>query len=555
MGRAGAGYTGGMSTPAAAGTEPEAGLSRRRVYVIFVALMAAMFLSALDQSIVGTALPTIVGDLGAAENEGWIITAYLLAIAIVMPIYGKVGDLVGRRIPFLIAIALFVVGSTGSALSGSFIELITWRSVQGLGAGGLVILSQAIIADIVSARDRGKFMGPMGAVFGIATVAGPLLGGWFTEGPGWRWCFWTNVPFGILAFGIAWFTLKLPSQRPSRRFDIGGAVLLAAATSGIVLLTSWTSLTGSSGYDWSDPWLLSLTAATLAALLAFLVVESRVSDPIVPLRLFRSSTFAASTAIALVLGMAMFAALSFLPTFLQMSLGVGATESGLLMLPMTVGLLISTIASGRIITRTGRYKIFPILGMGIATVALAWLTLITADMSMVLFGTMIFTLGLGLGLVMQTIVIAAQNSVSPEQVGVATSTNNFLREIGAAVGTSVFSTAFTTRLVTTIAEDTKQLPASEVPSTFGASSLTPANVADLPADLRDAVVDAYAQALAPSFWYLVPLGLIGFIVAFFMREIRLSTRAGMVAREEDAAVAAESGAGAGGGAGSRRPSR
>ncbi|MDL5350964.1 MDR family MFS transporter [Microbacterium sp. zg-YB36] len=526
-----------MSTPANPNTEPEAGLSRRRVYVIFGALMAAMFLSALDQSIVGTALPTIVGDLGAAQDEGWIITAYLLAIAIVMPIYGKVGDLFGRRVPFLVAIALFVVGSTGSALSGSFVELITWRSVQGLGAGGLVILSQAIIADIVSARDRGKFMGPMGAVFGIATVAGPLLGGWFTEGPGWRWCFWTNVPIGIIAFGIAWFTLKLPSHRPSRRFDIGGALLLATATSGIVFLTSWTSLTDSSGYDWSDPGLLSLAAATLAALLAFLVVESRVTDPIVPLRLFRSSTFAASAAIALVLGMAMFAALSFLPTFLQMSLGVGATESGLLMLPMTGGLLISTIGSGQIITRTGRYKIFPILGMGIATAALAWLTLITADMSMVLFGAMIFTLGLGLGLVMQTIVIAAQNSVSPERVGVATSTNNFLREIGAAVGTSVFSTAFTTRLSTTIAEDTRQLPASEVPSTFGASSLTPANVADLPPDLRDAIVDAYAQALAPSFWYLVPLGLIGFIVAFFMREIRLSTRAGMVAREEDAAAA------------------
>ena len=528
-----------MSTPVKPGAEPEAGLSRRRVYVIFGALMAAMFLSALDQSIVGTALPTIVGDLGAAENEGWIITAYLLAIAIVMPIYGKVGDLVGRRVPFLLAIGLFVVGSTGSALAGSFVELITWRSAQGLGAGGLVILSQAIIADIVSARDRGKFMGPMGAVFGVATVAGPLLGGWFTEGPGWRWCFWTNVPIGILAFGIAWFTLKLPSQRPSRRFDIGGAVLLAAATSGIVLLTSWTSLTGASGYDWSDPGLLSLTAASLAALLAFLVVESRVSDPIVPLRLFRSSTFAAATAIALVLGMAMFAALSFLPTFLQMSLGVGATESGLLMLPMTAGLLISTIASGQIITRTGRYKIFPILGMGISTVALAWLTLITADMSMVLFGAMIFTLGMGLGLVMQTIVIAAQNSVSPERVGVATSTNNFLREIGAAVGTSVFSTAFTTRLATTIADDTRQLPASEVPSTFGASSLTPASVADLPSGLRDAVVDAYAQALAPSFWYLVPLGVVGFIVAFFMRELRLSTRSGMVAREEDAATDAD----------------
>ncbi|MDZ8276869.1 MFS transporter [Microbacterium aquimaris] len=311
-------------------------------------------------------------------------------------------DLYGRRVPFLVAISLFIVGSTGSALSSSFLELVTWRSVQGLGAGGLVILSQAIIADIVSARERGKFMGPMGAVFGVATVAGPLLGGWFTTGPGWRWVFWTNVPIGLLALTIAFFALKLPAKRPSRHFDLWGAILLAASTAGVVFLTSWTSVTGAAHYDWSDPGLLATVAGTIVVFAAFLFVETRADDPVLPLDLFRSRTFSVSVLIALVLGMTMFAALSFLPTFLQMAQGVGPTESGLLMLPMTVGVLITAIASGLLITRTGRYKIFPIMGMGLSAIGIVWLTFIAANMSMLLFGAMVFTLGLGMGMPSRT---------------------------------------------------------------------------------------------------------------------------------------------------------
>ncbi|QCB92427.1 MDR family MFS transporter [Cellulomonas shaoxiangyii] len=514
----------------AATGEPELVLSPRTVYVIFSALLAAMFLSALDQSVVSTALPTIVGDLRAAQHEGWIITAYLLAIAVVMPIYGKLGDLRGRRQPFLVALAIFVVGSTGSALSASFVDLVVWRSVQGLGAGGLVILSQAIIADIVSARDRGKYMGPMGAVFGIATVAGPLLGGWFTDGPGWRWCFWLNVPIGLVALAVAWSRLRLPSRTPSRRFDLGGAVLMATATAGIVLLTSWSSISSDARYDWSSPVLLGLAAATVAALAAFLVVETKVADPLIPLRLFRSRTFSVSVSIALLLGMTMFAALSFLPTFLQMARGYDATEAGLLMLPMTVGLMITAIGSGILISATGRYKLYPIVGLGVATVGLALLTRLTADISMVTFGTMIFVLGFGLGLVMQTIVIAVQNAVPPEMVGVATSTNNFLREIGAAVGTSVFSTVFTTNLTSRLAEAVRDAPPGDVPQGFGADALTPELVDRLPTALRELVVTAYTDALAPAFWYLVPLGVVGFGIAFLMKEVKLSDKAGLVAR-------------------------
>ncbi|MBO3084360.1 MDR family MFS transporter [Cellulomonas fengjieae] len=509
---------------------PELVLTKGTVYVIFGALLAAMFLSALDQSVVGTALPTIVGDLGAAQHEGWIITAYLLAIAVVMPIYGKLGDLRGRRQPFLVAIAVFVIGSTGSALSGTFGELVAWRSVQGLGAGGLVILSQAIIADIVSARDRGRFMGPMGAVFGIATVAGPLLGGWFTDGPGWRWCFWLNVPVGLIALGIAYAKLRLPSRRSTRPFDLGGAVLLTLATSGIVLLTSWRSITDARRYDWSNPALVALLVGTVVALAAFLVVETRVTDPLIPLRLFRSRTFSVSVSIALVLGMTMFAALSFLPTFLQMAKGYDATEAGLLMLPMTIGLMITALGSGWLISARGRYKIFPILGMGIATIGLVLLTQLSADMSMLEFGAMIFVLGFGLGLVLQTIVIAVQNSVSPDLVGVATSTNNFLREIGAAVGTSVFSTVFTANLTSQLADAERTLSAGAIPGNFGVDALTPQAVDRLPTALRDLVVNAYSDALAPAFWYLVPLGVVGFVIAFFMKEVALSTQAGLVAR-------------------------
>lgn len=509
-------------------------IQKKLVYVIYAALMAAMFLSSLDQSVVSTALPTIVGDLGAVSHEGWIITSYLLAIAIVMPIYGKVGDLIGRRWPFLFAIAVFVLGSLGSALADSFWMLVAARTFQGLGAGGLVILSQAIIADIVSARDRGKYMGPMGAIFGIASVAGPLLGGWFTEGPGWRWCFWLNVPIGLIALVVAFFALKLPTQRPARRFDWFGTLFLAGATAGIVFMTSWPSIVASGKYDWSDPWLLGLLIATVVSFGLFIFVETHVDDPLVPLRLFRDPVFSVSVSVALVLGITMFAALSFLPTFLQMARGVGPTDSGLLMLPMTAGVMLTAIGSGLLITKTGKYRIFPIVGMAITTLGIAWLTRITGSMSMILFGGMIFVLGFGMGLVIQTIVIAVQNSVDPSEVGTATSTNNFLREIGAAVGTSVFGTVFTSRLATNLHDVMATIPPSQLPAGLGDGELTPDVVRDLPEPLHTEVVNAYVDAMAPSFWYLVPIAAVGFVLSLFLHNRTLSTKAGLEARGEAA---------------------
>ncbi|WP_129337738.1 MDR family MFS transporter [Cellulomonas endophytica] len=512
-------------------------LTPRTVWLIFGALMASMFLSSLDQSIVGTAMPTIVGELQGVEHQGWVVTIYILAIAIVMPLYGKFGDLWGRRWPFLVAIGLFTVASAGAAMAQSFGELVAWRGVQGLGGGGLMILSQAIIADIVPARERGKYMGPMGALFGIAAVVGPLLGGLFTDHLDWRWCFWINVPIGIAAFVVAWRTLKLPSHRSDRRLDVPGIVLLVLGTSGLVLSTSWDSWSGAEGYDWSDARLSGLVIGTLLAIGAFVLVERRAEEPVLPLRLFRNPTFTIATLIGLVLGMGMFSALSFLPTFLQMSTGAGVTESGFLMLPMMVGVMLTAILSGIAITRTGRYKVFPVAGLAITALGLVWLTRLTGEISMVLFGAMIFTLGAGLGLVMQTIVLAVQNSVDPHEIGTATSANNFFREIGAAVGTAVFSTLFTSRLTDRLETVFAGVPAGAEGSA-SPSGLTPAAVDALPAPLRAGVVEAFADALAPAFWLLVPLILVGLVLALFLREVKLSDEAGMVARGEAVAYTA-----------------
>ncbi|WP_315097882.1 MDR family MFS transporter [uncultured Cellulomonas sp.] len=525
-----------MSTAAPqapAADKPLIVLTPKTVWLIFGALMAGMFMSSLDQSIVGTAMPTIVGELNGVEHQGWVVTAYILAIAIVMPLYGKFGDLWGRRWPFLIAIGLFTVASAGAGFAGSFGELVFWRGVQGLGGGGLMILSQAIIADIVPAKERGKYMGPMGALFGISAVIGPLLGGLFTQHADWRWCFWINIPIGVAAFAVAWFTLKLPTHRSGKRIDVAGIFFLVIATSGLVLATSWDSWTGNRGYDWADPGLLALVIGTLVSIGAFIMVELRAEEPLLPLRLFKNPTFTIATAIGLILGMGMFSALAFLPTFLQMSTGAGVTESGFLLLPMMVGVMITAIGSGLAITRTGRYKAFPVVGLAITTAGVAWLTQITGDMSMVLFGAMIFVLGAGMGLVMQTVVLAVQNSVDPHEIGTATSTNNFFREIGAAVGTALFSTMFTSRLADNLGEVFAGAPAG---AGGDSSSLTPAVVQALPEPLKTGVIDAFTDALAPSFWYLVPVIAIGFVLALFLREVKLSDVAGMVARGE--AVAA-----------------
>jgi len=509
-------------------------LTRRTVWVIFGALLTSMFMSSLYQSVLGTAMPTIVGELDGVEHQGWVMTIYILAVAIVMPIYGKAGDMWGRRWPFLVAIALFTLASVGGALATSFPMLVLWRGVQGLGGGGLMILSQAIIADVVSAKERGKFMGPMGAVFGVSSVLGPVLGGWFTESLSWRLAFWLVVPLGVATFVVAWFALRLPSHASNRRMDVAGTVLMVLATTGLVLATSWESWSGERGYDWTDPRLAGLVVLTLLTAVAFVLVERRAQEPLLPLHLFKNPTFRIATVVGVVIGAGMFAALSFLPTFLQMATETSITASGLLMLPMMAGVMLTSIGSGLLIARTGRYKVYPVVGMAVVTLGLVALTRLTGDIPMLVFGVMIFVLGAGLGLVMQTVVLAVQNAVDPHEIGTATSANNFFREIGAAVGIALFSTIFTTRLSDRLGEVFAGAPEG---APTGTSGLTPAVVHALPEEVRVQVVDAFAGSLAPAFWYVVPVVALGFVLTLFLREVRLSETAGLVARGE--AVAAD----------------
>jgi EmrB/QacA subfamily drug resistance transporter len=503
-------------------------LTQRRIWLIFSALLAGMLLSSLDQTIVSTAMPTIVGDLGGVAHMAWVTTAYLLATTIAMPIYGKFGDIWGRRNLFLIAIALFTLASLGAALSTGFWEFVTFRGIQGLGGGGLMILSQAIIADIVPAKERGKYLAPMGAVFGVSAIGGPLLGGLFTDHLSWEWCFWINIPVGIAAFAIAWKTLSLPKKRNTRKVDYLGVVLLSTATTCLILFTDW----GGKQYEWTSPTIIGLVVAFVAAVIAFVIVEDRAEQPIIPMALFRNRTFVLATAIGLVLGLGMFSALAFIPTFLQMASGTSASVSGLLTIPMIVGLILTLTLSMRHITKTGRYKLFPIVGAVVTALGMLWLTTLAGTTPIWIVCTMLFVLGAGLGFIMQIIVLVVQNAVSPNDVGTATSTNNYFREVGAALGVAVFGSIFTNRLVENLTAAFSANAAQAGAAGLNPASLVPAQVKAVGDPLKTAIVDSYADALAPVFWYLIPAVLIALVLAIFLPEIPLSDEAGMIARGE-----------------------
>jgi EmrB/QacA subfamily drug resistance transporter len=519
-----------MHGPTADTGAPLIVLTRRRINIIFSALIAGMLMAALDQTIVSTAMPTIVGDLGGVSHMAWMTTAYLLATTLVMPVYGKFGDLWGRRNLFLVAIGLFTLASLGAALSPSFGWLVVWRGVQGLGGGGLMILSQAIIADIVPARERAKYMGPIGALFGLSAVAGPLVGGFFTDSAalGWQWCFWVNVPVGLAAFTIGWFALTLPRKRSTTPLDHAGIVALSATTTSLVL---FTDLGGSDG--WGAPRTLLFIAAFLVSVLVFVLVERRAVEPIVPLSLFRNPTFVVATALGMAVGLGMFAAIAFMPTYLQMSSGLSAAKSGLLMLPMTAGIILTIQGSAGFIQRTGRYKVFTIAGVALILAAMLWMTTLAGGTSLWTVGAMFFVLGAGLGLIMQNVVLAAQNAVPAGQIGTATSTNNYFREVGATLGVAVFGTLFTSRLADSLtgalSGNAEQAVQAGITSP---DTLVPAAVQAAGDPLRTAIVDAYADALAPVFWYLVPILVVALLLAFALREVPLSDVAGMVARGE-----------------------
>ena len=497
-------------------------LTRGQTWLVFSGLMMALLLAALDQTIVATALPRIVGDLDGLNHMSWVVTAYLLAATVGLPVYGKLGDLVGRKPVFLFAIVVFLAGSALAGRSHDMDQLIAFRALQGIGGGGLMIGVQAIIGDIVAPRQRGRYMGLISAVFGVASVAGPLLGGWLTDGPGWRWCFYVNLPLGVVALLVIGFALRLPkapraegAARP--RLDVAGALLLAAVGTCLVLASSW----GGGQYAWGSPVILGLFGGAVAALLLFLLVEWRVAEPVIPLHLFRDSVFNVSGGIGVVVGVALFGAASYLPSFMQMVNGASATGSGLRMLPMMGGVVVASIGSGQLISRTGRYKVFPIVGGALSTAGMVLLGLLGAHSSFAQQAVAMAVLGLGVGLALPVLVLAVQNSVSPRDLGAATSANNYLRQIGGSVGAAVVGTLFNNRLAHQLAQ---RLPhgAAGLPPT---DSITPQLVHALPARLRLDYTDSFAAALPRVFLYLAPLLALGFLLAFLLKEKPLATHA------------------------------
>lgn len=484
---------------------------KRRILLVFAGLLVAMLLSSLDQTIFSTALPTIVGELHGVNHMLWVTTGYLVAATIMMPIYGKLGDLIGRKGLFIGALSIFLIGSIIGGAAQDMTWLIIGRTVQGIGGGGLMILSQAIIADVVPVRERSKYMGIMGAVFGISSIVGPLLGGWFTESIGWRWAFWINIPLGIVAIILAMVFLKLPKHSSKVRFDVWGTLTMAVSVTAIILTASW----GGTEHDWDSPTIIWLIIIAIVFAALFVLAEYKAAEPIIPLALFKSRNFVLATAAGLFIGVAMFGTLAYLPTYLQMVTGVNATVSGFMMLPMIVGLMATTIPTGFIASKTGRYKWMPIASMIVISVGLWLLSTLTIDTPLWVLMSYLFVVGAGIGLSMQILVLVVQNSFPDSQVGTATASNNFFREIGASLGGAVVGALFTSRLTDLIAE---RMPGGGAGDT---NSFTPAAVNEQPDQIRDIIVGAYNDSLTPVFAMLIPMLIAGLILVIFIKEVPL----------------------------------
>jgi EmrB/QacA subfamily drug resistance transporter len=498
---------------------------------IFVALALGMFLAALDQTIVSTALPTIVGDIGGLEHLSWVVTSYLVASTASTPLYGKLGDTLGRKPVFQAAIVIFLAGSLLSGTAQSLDELILFRALQGAGAGGLMVGAQAIIGDIVSPRERGRYMGFIGAVFAVSSVAGPLLGGFFVDNLSWRWVFYVNIPVGILALVVVATRLHLPRHSDRKPVDWLGFTLLTTAVASLILMTSW----GGSEYPWGSLTIIGLGAATAVLVAAFFARERRAADPLIPPRLFSSRVFGIANATGFIVGLGMFGALTFLPLYLQVVRGATPTNSGLLMVPLMGGLLTASILSGRWITKHGRYRTFPIVGTAILTVGMSALTQLGVDTPNLLAALFMVTIGIGIGLVMQVLVLAVQNDAPPGDLGVATSTAQFFRSIGGSVGVAIFGAIFASRLASGLAG----LPpavADRIGASGGSVQVRPEQVQALPGGVRDQFLDVFVHALHGAFLWGAIFSVAAFLLTWLLPEVPLLRSSAMGRRAGEEAL-------------------